>query len=529
MTDDSYLLDNKDKKPKTGSKWLSRLFKLIFFILAFGLIILTVLYNMGGSNDMLKEGVVNTLSDVFGGRHVKLRRLNHMGFFPQVALNIEGVSAYDKKDGRVPVIELRKFEAYMPFWNVATRSPQISSLYMEGLKGIKGVFFPEEVYLEKVYIDHDVDEGTASLRGNGTVGVHDWSFAVGLDIEGSSGRYKYGLAEVAPVVFDLGDVHFDANVRKDGSNYMKISDIHLTYADKKIEGDVTLSALPGSLLKIKGELLANGGSTILVPDLIVSMVGSQFADFSGSISAKKFVMDDLSGDKSVFEILNRFNELLGYKRVPGQKTDKLALFGGNNFNVDITLENAQIAEMTKDKIAFNVSQSAGNLRVSKVQADEEDIMPPVILLYDYQAEKVISIFQNGHFDSSVMKLWLKHIPAPVLQKGYIDIECGLGMFHQAENGLIVEDFAINTTDGNHVGIQETQLTEGLSAADLHFVQVNGKADLPEYELPGDLYNLVMGSFEKSKDGSPCANYFKKAPEQVDGPKVDAEDVRRDIQ
>jgi len=529
MTDDSYLFDNKDKKPKSGSKWLGRLTKLIFFISAFCLIILTILYNMGGSNEMLKEGVVNTVSGVFQGRHVQLRRLNHMGFFPSVALDMEGVSIYQKEGDRVPVLEVRKFEAYMPFWNVATRSPQLSSLYIEGVHAIRGFFFPEEWHITKVYIDHDRDEGSAKLKGSGTIGLQPWSFEIGLQVNGLSGKYTFELAENSDVIFDIGDVHFDAQIRKEGSNYLKISDINLVHEEKNIQGELVLSGLPGNLLKIKGELLANGGSTVLRPELVFSMVGRQFADFSGDITAPKFVMSDLFGDKSVFAILDRFNELLGYKQAPKQKNDQLAVFGGNNFDVQIVLENAQMNDIKKDKIAFNVSQSAGNLRIGNVTADDEIIMPPIMLLYDYQSDKVISVFQDGHFDSSIMTLWLKNIPKPVLEKGYLDIDCGLGEFHYTDQGLDVDSFAINTMAGNHIGIKEKRLDDDTPISDLHFVLSKGTVELPKYKLPGDIYHLVQKSFQQSKEGSRCDAYFSKAPEKVGGPVIDAEKVRREMQ
>ena len=529
MTDDSYLLDGKDKTPKSGSKWLGRLTKFIFFLVAFGLIILTILYNMGGSNDMLKEGVVNTISGVFNGRHVKLKRLNHMGFFPSVALDVEGVNIYQKEGDRVPVVEVRKFEAYMPFWNVATRSPQLSSLYIEGVRAIRGFFFPEELYITKVYIDHDRDEDSAKLKGSGTIGAQPWSFEIGLKVNGISGKYTFELAENSDVVFDIGDVHFDAQVRKEGANYLKISEINLVHEDKKVQGELVLSGLPGNLLKVKGELLANGGSTVLMPELVFSMVGRQFADFSGDITATKFVMSDLFGETSVFAILDRFNELLGYKQKPQQKNDQLAVFGGNNFDVKIVLENAQMNDIKKDKIAFKVSQSAGNLRIGDVTADDEVIMPPVMLLYDYTSHKVISVFQDGHFDSSIMTLWLKNIPKAVLDKGYLDIDCGLGEFHYTDQGLDVDSFAINTMAGNHIGIKEKSLDDETSISDLHFVQSKGTVELPKYQLPGDLYNLVQKSFQQSKDGSRCDVYFSKEPEKKDGPVIDAEEVRREMQ
>ena len=149
MSEDSYLLEPKEKKRKTPYDRLMTLLKICFFICAFAMVIFTVLANMGGNNETLHEGVTHFISEISGGRPVELGKLNYMGFFPTVRVDMEDVAIYARAGDKVPLISLESFRLGIPFWNVATRLPRISEFYVQNFEAIKGVLIPEEFQHQK--------------------------------------------------------------------------------------------------------------------------------------------------------------------------------------------------------------------------------------------------------------------------------------------------------------------------------------------------------------------------------------------
>lgn len=526
MSDDSYLLDSNDKKEKPASRWYGRILKLTFIICAFVLVILTVLANMGGSNEMLKEGVGETISEYFGGRPVKMGRLNNMNFFPTVALDVEDISVYSKPEDVIPLVKLKKFQAYMPFWNVATKTPRMTTLYLEGLEAIRGVFMPASLSAEKIFIDHDMEAGTAKLRGNGKIGVHPWKFEIDLDVSGSKGKYGYMVAQSAPFVFDIADLHFDGTFIRGEENYIKFENFNLVFGDKRLGGDLVASALGKRLLKIKGTLKTAGDQTILSPDLVLNFSDQMRIDVSGSVGSEKILMTDLVGDQSVFSIFSRFREIIGQSAIPRSRDGTLALFGGHDINVDFALKNIDLGGKTMNDLAFNVVQDAGRIKAGPVLSAGEMVMPVVMLLYKQDDAKLISIVQDGRFDTALVGAWLRHLPKSALDRGYVDVSCGIGEFTEQGDNIHIDAFGIDTAAG-HIKVKEKTISTDDSFSALHFVEQSGDKELNKVALAKDLYDFAQGSLQKSKEGSPCSSFVFQAKEKTPPPAVEPELVEQD--
>ncbi len=517
MSDDSYLLDGNDRKKQTGSRWFGRLLKFIFIIIAFFMVIITVLANMGGSNDMLREGVGKTIQQAFGGRPVTMKKLVYMGFFPTAAIDIEDVLIFDKPEDSFPIMRLKKFQAYMPFWNVATSTPRLTKLYLEGFESIRGVFFPSAFLIERIYIDHDVDEEVAKLRGRGKIGVHSWDFSIGLEISGSKGKYQYMLLDDADLVLDVADVHFEGIFSRRGAKYYKFKDFNLEYDNKMIGGDLVISSLGDKLLKVKTTLKTISDKTNLQADLAVKFIGHRKVDLSGKVNSDSLYINDFIGDDTVFSILSRLREIAGYSNKTSdeeQKTILERIFGPNIIDLDFNLNNVDIRGHIKENLEFNLTKTSDRIKFGPVFEKKNMFMPTIMLLRNEDENKMISFVQNGRFDTAFAKLWFNNLPDNILGNGSVDVKCGIAEFSEVDDGLKINSFAINA-DPYNIGVKEKTLDSQASLFDLHFTGNNEVTNLKTIELSTDIYNFVQGSFQSSKEGSPCSDYISVIENKTD--------------
>ena len=342
MSEDSYLLEPKEKKAKTPYEWFMLLLKIFFFFVAFVLVAVTVLANMGGTGDVWHEGVRQFIREVAGGRPTKLEKLNEMSFFPTVRVDFEDAYIYAKKDDEVPLISVGKLRLGMPFLNVATRAPRITDFYIEEVSALKGVFMPNEFTLEKLFIDHDQESKQATLRLNGKIGLQSWSMEAALEAQkGITGKNTYILAPKAAFALDFADVHIKGIYNHASLKHLKIEDFELRAGEKSITGDILVSALGGRLIKVKGGLDIGEGRTMITPDLILDLSHKDGAPskISGEITSEKMLIGDVLGKESIFGIITRLRELMGYTGEFKQEDNTPGFLGKHDLNLHVFLKN----------------------------------------------------------------------------------------------------------------------------------------------------------------------------------------------
>lgn len=371
MTDDSYLLDGNDKKKVN---WFGRLLKIAFVLIAFGLVIITVLANMGGNSDTLKQGIVQFVSEMFGGRPVTVETLNNMSFFPRVGIDVEGINVISRPENGTKIMSVGKLQAYMGFWQVATRKPRLKGFYLEDVRAIKGALTPNELYIEKIYIDHDIETGTAELKGLGTLGVHPWNFTAGMQVFGAKGKYDFMLAHSFPIQFEIADITFETVFINHEDNYFKLENFVLSQGDKAISGNILLSALGKNLIKIKADLHTKDSKSAVNADLVADL--SEATDkYSGTLTSEKMVLSEILGDDSVFTIFKRIRDLVGYTKLQEDK-NPMAILGSNNLQLELDFSNILVRpdQLADLKIPLHLDQ--GHLRLGHILAVpvEKDII-----------------------------------------------------------------------------------------------------------------------------------------------------------
>jgi hypothetical protein len=519
MSEDSYLLEPKEKKKRTPYEWFMLLLRICFFISAFALVVITVLANMGGNGETWHEGVRGFISDFTGGRPTKLGKLNNMGFFPTVRLDIEDVDILAKPDDVVPLIHLDELRLGMPFLDVATRSPRLREFYVEGLSVIKGVFMPNEFYLDKLFIDHDQVSPQAMFRTNGKIGLQAWSFEAGMEVQKSiTGKNMYVLAAKALFAFDFADVHFKGTYNHVSSNHLKIENFELRAGEKIVSGDVVISTTSDKLMKLQGLLNIQNGRTIISPNLVIDKSHKDGAPtkISGEIKSEKIVIDDVIGKESVFGILTRVRELMGYTGELSRLEGAPSYFGKHDLDLHVFLQNVEADTKLYEALSFDVLKEGGRIRISTVTGkDDHKLMPPVMLLENPEGRGTQVIVQDGDLDIGLVRPWLAKIPTEISKKQSTHVHCGIGSF--AENAY--SDFALDTIDGI-IRTKQMLISKDLSLFDLRFI-FSDKGHPNIVALNKDQYDFVKASLQKDGKGSPCEAYISLRKSEQEEPALKA--------
>ncbi len=306
---------------KKENNWVGRLLKLVFVLSAFFLVGITVLSNMGGNSDSWKGSVEQFASGLFGGRPARVERLVYMSFFPKIGFSADNVSIYSTPDEKIVLASIGKVQGFMGFWNVAFRTQKFAHFYLENFSAVKGAITPEELNVEKVFIDHDIENETALLRGNGEIGINKWEIYLGLnvfdshDILDSKAKFNFSVPDEFPFELNIADTNLKGDFVRGKGNYYKFKDFTVLSGDKVVVGNVVLSALGQKLLKIKGDVEVSKNQNKAEFDLIFDYSHSP-AKVSGSM-----VIDNNTVEEIMFLFMH-VRELIGYVGVSEEKDIK---------------------------------------------------------------------------------------------------------------------------------------------------------------------------------------------------------------
>lgn len=511
MTHDSYLLDNKTKKK--GS-WIGRLMKLVFFVAAFILIILTILGNMGGSSDALKENVATFISGSFGGRHTEINKLVHMGFFPTVGVDAKGISVMSRPEGGVPVVTIGQIQAFMSFWDVATRDAKFSKLYIEDFRAIRGIFGAQEIIMDKLFIDHDLESQEAKLRGDGKIGIHAWDLDIDLKVFNKKGKYKYMVDDAFQANMNIADISFSANFLKHEDGYFKVDNFTLTSSEKEITGGMTLSTLGANLLKIKGQIQVDGAEDGLNLDLVADF-SQRPVQYSGVVSSDKMTLSDWVGPKSFSSVVTRLRYLLGHDVLNQLPSTPRSVIGNYGADIMFDLKNVTLNENQSANLKFPLVQEADRLKVGPVMTGDDISVPPVLVFFEAQNGNLVSILQSGRLDASLLRPFFKALPQKLKTKDVFTVECGLSVFApKGDERVEVKSLGVNLADGA-LSTNDESYEATSNAASLNYIYKEQKMDLENVSVNEGTYKFVQASLEKTAQESACGRYItQQKPEDV---------------
>lgn len=481
-----------DIRLKNEKSWLGLLAKIIFFMSAFVIVILTVMANMGGSNETLKSGVTQFTSRIFSGRPVTLDRLVNMKFFPSVGVDFEGLHVHPYNGSSENLVNVGKFKFYTSFWDVLIGAQKFKGVYATDITVKEGMWGDRAFSAESILVNHDVATGEAQLRGKGKIGVYDWSFVFDLEVSGFAGDYTFYFADTIPFKIELGDVTLTGDVQHYNGDYITLKNLVVARKDKQILGEVSISVLGELALKIKGHLKVNDADGVVSLDIDLDRSTEGKPELAGSIKAVSLTQADLNGDHSLFAFVGRLLEVTSFSNL--QEPILSALDFGQHYNLDLNID-MQAFETEKEKdnsLIFSIVKMPDYARFSKISGKIDGVSVDVPDLYfSSEGENMIAIVQGGKFNPAFIDYAQHSLPAGFVKaQAPLDIRCGLGSFEAKKDGQSMNGISLDTTQG----------------------KVGHGAKPQSFLLNGKAYDFISSSLKAVSNDNPCLAYITRKEE-----------------
>jgi len=485
---------------------LQKIAKLIFVLSALFLVMITILANMGGSNDMLREAVENFVSERFGGRPAKVANLERMSFFPKIGVSAKGVQVLSKAEGGYPLVKIGKIQMFMSFWDVAMGNSEFTHFYLENAEAIKGMLFPNEFYIERAYIDNEIEQTTALLKANGKSGARDWFFQAQLEAKGKNGKYKYKPGKRVPFSGTLADVNISGALVKYDEEYFKIEDLILEAEGFALIGEATISSVGSGLLKLKFDLATKDKSSVINTEVIIALTSFPMK-ISGTVKAEQITLSDFSDSGAVKVLLQKIQNTLGYEAESTFAGWMASAFARYDVDIDFDFKAMSSQEETLSNITLPYVQKKGNTIFGPVLQSGKEVFPAFTTVISN--EKLISFVQSGTINTKTASVFAPKIPQKIKSLETLEVECGVAEFAFNEKGLEILSFGMNLKNGS-ISAQEKQVSYDTELRDLSYLYSAQQSPLPEIELNQETYKFVQESKPQNMDG--CATYIKEIPD-----------------
>ncbi|MCB1784257.1 MAG: hypothetical protein KDI13_09700 [Alphaproteobacteria bacterium] len=312
--------------------WIAAILRFIFFVAVFFSVIFTVMANMGGNSDTLKESIEGFVSKSFGGNPAKVQRLNRMSFFPSIGIDIEGLQVTNKDDKGEILFSAGKIRIFMSFWDVMNRTPQMSAFAIEDLRAKRGILGDRRISVGKAYIDHNRENNTAVLRADGMWGTDPWTASIGLQVTGKPAAYSYLAGPEKPVTLNIGGMNVSGTITDKVKDYLRLEDFTVSLEEQKepaITGLLSFSMLDLNMMKLRGDLVAGAHKTHTEPEIVIDYDKNPTA-ISGTLKSENLNAEDIQGPNSLYAVYDKVD------RIFGRYSDRKS-----SLDLDITLQKIQ--------------------------------------------------------------------------------------------------------------------------------------------------------------------------------------------
>lgn len=310
------------KLPGKERNLLAGFLKFLFFIFALFAVMVTILFNMGGSSETLHASLEKLISDSLGGRPTRVMKLNRVSFFPTVGADFEQLEIKETMASQELTVSAEKVRLFVSFWGFITRRMGIRSVYFENIKIRKGLLGRNAFTIEKLFIDHDKGTQNAMMRASGMLEQEPWALAMNLDVGGSVGGYTYHVGKNRDVTLEIGDLRLKARLSEQISDYLKVENVSIGMPDEILKGELSVSLLEGQMVKLGGRLTAGKTASILSPDLMVEY-GKSPVRIVGKIDSLQIDPEYMESPEGPIALLNGLHEMLAYDlAVPQDQPDE---------------------------------------------------------------------------------------------------------------------------------------------------------------------------------------------------------------
>jgi len=351
-------------------KWLSRLTKIAFILFAFLAVVVTVLFNMGGSSDTLK-GAVEDYIGQSTGYAAQIQTFNKMTFFPDISIDMEGISlkkpnmtamnAWAKAESKKPKEEqgktappinysnpdsqIAQFKISIGFWDVGFgKTRKIRDLQMRDANFKAGSIAHKEVTIGILGIDETAD-GNPFLNMEGQWGSEAFRVTLDLESSGSRKKRKYYIGEESLFEAEIGKITMQGIARPRTMGGFHIRDLTIYHQGSEVL-KTTLSFVKDAenAMSLKGDFLASENGSDGEFDLKIH--AAQNMTISGMIDAETFNLNDFKAGSKFSRAWAEWDRIFKDQSQPVNDNHKITVtakdYQGSAFNGTAIIDKNQI-------------------------------------------------------------------------------------------------------------------------------------------------------------------------------------------
>lgn len=280
--------------------------KIIFFVSAFFLVIFTVLANMGGKSDALKQMVEQFIAES-SGYDAKIETLNGVTFFPSLSCDFENLDLYKRSLPGIPAAHVDRLRISLGFWDVLASNGKIKLLDAHGIKAMPGVLLDKAIRIDAAAI---ADDGpNAAFEGKGSIGDAPLDFSMSMKVfgEGRKKKYRFGLERDFSLA--LGGVKIAAALKNAQDPYLTVENLIITLNEQNaMTGTLAVSRRTDLEIRVRGEIQLPENGTALKPDLVYNIEKHKI---SGALAAEKFNAADFQDGSRFDRLTEELVRMLG--------------------------------------------------------------------------------------------------------------------------------------------------------------------------------------------------------------------------
>ena len=298
--------------------WFGFITKVLFCFVAFILVILTILANMGGKGDFHKTSVEQFAMEITGFP-AKVETLHNLTYFPSIAVDFEDLDIFPDVASEVPIGHIDRAQISLGFWDVIRQNGKIKVVDLQGLYALPGLYLNKTIALKHVSI-LDTDEANAQFEGQGTVDELPLLFTMDMKSVGNGRSKKYSFDARRNFNFELGDMKMTAALQNAFNPYLSIQDLKVSKSGQDIiTGKIDLSDRRKREMTIKGELKLEENGTILKLDLLFDMRAHAVW---GTITSDNFNEKDFAAGSRFNGLIEGLIVALGDPKIHGKLLDE---------------------------------------------------------------------------------------------------------------------------------------------------------------------------------------------------------------
>jgi hypothetical protein len=279
--------------PKKKRNWFYLLLKVAFGFGAVLLIVLTVLANVGGKSETLKQSV-----EEFIGENTPYRatvgQFNGMTFFPDIAFDFESVEMYDKKTADLSMV-VGKVQIAFGFWDVMFSTGKIKALTIEKFMAEKDRLLNPPFNLESLKITETAFG--PRIEGKGDIGGEALNFHADMKFKGQGRRKKYYFDGERAFSIELGDIKITGKMDNGKSSGIVFENLEIAQENKVVMRGTLGMVRNANILGIQGTLEMAEHGSVFSPDIEIAMpVQGQAFGIAGRIDSEEgqFRMEDFT-------------------------------------------------------------------------------------------------------------------------------------------------------------------------------------------------------------------------------------------